>query len=220
MAHLPIDSQHQLVASAHIYPNNPCNASECWSQTLAAVARAHPVVAGELGEFDCEHAFIDEFMKWADANGVSYLGWSWNTYDCAAGPSLIASADGTPTAFGEGLHTHLQATSPSIVNEPPPETPPVREEPPTPPSTPNPQTPPPILTPPAANPSAPNPPAANSPPLPPPPSSPAPSRHKSTRKHKVKKHRTQRGASRIAAQHRFHRQVTKTLGMPAKKSAS
>ncbi len=120
LTHLPIDSEHQLVASVHVYPNNPCNSLSCWSEAIAAVARLHPVVAGELGEFDCQHSFIDQFMNWADANGVSYLGWSWNAYDCAGGPSLIASADGTPTAFGAGLRDHLQLTSPSLVNSPPP----------------------------------------------------------------------------------------------------
>lgn len=145
LSHLPIDSQRQLVASVHIYPNNPCNSTECWSSTVAAVARLHPVIAGELGEFDCRHTFIDQFMNWADANGVSYLGWSWNTYDCANGPSLIASADGTPTAFGAGLHLHLQQTSASIVNNPPPEAPSGEEPVPT---TPGPETAPPSSPPP------------------------------------------------------------------------
>jgi endoglucanase len=219
--HLPIDSQHQLVASVHIYPNNPCNSSECWSKAVAAVARVHPVVAGELGEFDCEHSFIDGFMKWADANGVSYLGWSWNTYDCASGPSLIASADGTPTAFGAGLHTHLLLTSPSTVNEPPPETPPSVEEPPPPPIPPpppappspsSPETPPPIAAPPPAAVPPPAPAAAAAP-------SPSPPRHQAARKHKVKKHRARRGVSRVAARRRLHRDVTKTSKAPAKKSS-
>jgi hypothetical protein len=118
--HLPVDSEHQLVASVHVYPNNPCNTEACWSSTIAAVARAYPVVAGEIGEFDCQHQFIDQFMRWADANGVSYLGWSWNTADCAAGPALISSATGTPTAFGEGLRQHLKETSPEVVGSPPP----------------------------------------------------------------------------------------------------
>jgi hypothetical protein len=118
--HLPVDSEHQLVASVHVYPNNPCNADACWSSTLAAIARSYPVVAGEIGEFDCQSAFIEQFMNWADANGVSYLGWSWNTYECSAGPALIANVNGEPTAFGAGLRAHLQATSPWLVNSPPP----------------------------------------------------------------------------------------------------
>jgi hypothetical protein len=210
LTHLPIDSQRQLVASVHIYPNNPCNSSECWSYAVAAVARQHPVVAGELGEFDCQHSYIDQFMNWADANGVSYLGWSWNTYDCATGPSLIASVDGAPTAFGAGLRIHLQLTSPSVVNNPPPEAPPA-EEPIVPPTTSNPETPPPAA--------APAPPPAPAPaPAPIPAPAPAPARHKSIRKHKVKKHKARRGASHIATQRRLHRHVTKTPAAHSKKS--
>jgi hypothetical protein len=208
LAHLPIDSQHQLVASLHIYPNNPCNSVECWSGAVAAVARVHPVVAGELGEFDCAHSFIEDFMSWADANGVSYLGWSWNTYDCATGPSLIESADGAPTAFGQGLRDHLQMTSPSLVNSPPPEPPPL-EEPAVPPTATGAETPPP--PPPSASAPAPGAGAGTTPtPAAVFTPTPSPPKHKTTRKHKVKKHRARRAASRIATGHRVHRHVTKT----------
>jgi endoglucanase len=108
LAHLPTDPQNQLVASTHVYPNNSCNSAACWSETLAPIAAQHPVVAGEIGEFDCEDHFVDQFMNWADENDVSYLGWTWNTFDCSSGPALISSPDGTPTAFGQGLRDHLR----------------------------------------------------------------------------------------------------------------
>jgi hypothetical protein len=181
---------------------------ECWSGAVAAVARVHPVVAGELGEFDCAHSFIEDFMSWADANGVSYLGWSWNTYDCATGPSLIESADGAPTAFGQGLRDHLQMTSPSLVNSPPPEPPPL-EEPAVPPTATGAETPPP--PPPSASAPAPGAGAGTTPtPAAVFTPTPSPPKHKTTRKHKVKKHRARRAASRIATGHRVHRHVTKT----------
>lgn len=108
LAHLPEDPQHQLVASAHLYSTKACNSTECWSEALAPIAERYPVVAGEIGEFDCEDHFIDQFMNWADANDVSYLGWTWNTFDCESGPALIADTEGTPTAFGEGLRDRLR----------------------------------------------------------------------------------------------------------------
>src|SRR5205823_2440848 len=52
-----------------------------------------------------------------------YLGWSWNTWSCSAGPSLITSYDGTPTPFGVGLRDRLgalaAATPPSAPAPPP-----------------------------------------------------------------------------------------------------
>ena len=65
------------------------------------------MVAAEIGEDDCAHAFVDRFMDFADARGVSYLGWTWNTWDCRKGPALIVDYTGTPTAFGEGLRARL-----------------------------------------------------------------------------------------------------------------
>lgn len=52
-------------------------------------------------------------MSWADAHGVSYLGWTWNStgppsyWNCSSGPALITSYDGHPTPYGIGLESHL-----------------------------------------------------------------------------------------------------------------
>jgi hypothetical protein len=48
-------------------------------------------------------------MKWFDDRDLSYLGWTWNTWDCSSGPSLISDYDGTPTSYGAGLRDHLRA---------------------------------------------------------------------------------------------------------------
>jgi endoglucanase len=122
LAHLPKDPQNQLVASVHVYPNNTCNSATCWSEVLSPIAGDHPVVAGEVGEFDCEDHFIDQFMNWADANDVSYLGWTWNTFDCSSGPALIANPDGTPTPFGQGLRDRLRTPRMSFEVTPSPVT--------------------------------------------------------------------------------------------------
>jgi hypothetical protein len=50
---------------------------------------------------------VDSFMNWLDAHHLSYLGWTWNTWDCSSGPSLISNYDGTPTNYGLGLKNHL-----------------------------------------------------------------------------------------------------------------
>ena len=75
-----------------------------WEHALAAQV---PVVTGELGENDCAHNYIDQYMSWADAHGISYVGWTWDTWGCSDGPALISDYTGTPTAFGVGFRDHL-----------------------------------------------------------------------------------------------------------------
>ena len=109
-AFLPTDPRHALVASIHTYDFAPClNACRAG---LAKIARRHPVVAGEIGETDCAHGYIEGFMGWADQHGVSYLGWAWDAHHgwtCTGGPSLIKNYDGAPTKYGIGLREHLLA---------------------------------------------------------------------------------------------------------------
>jgi endoglucanase len=71
------------------------------------VAATVPVVAGEIGENDCNGSFVDRFMAWADTAQISYLGWTWNTWDCGSGPALISSYEGVPTGFGAVYRDHL-----------------------------------------------------------------------------------------------------------------
>jgi hypothetical protein len=103
----PHDPLDQLVASFHLYNFSGCNTMACWDASIAPVAEVVPVVTGEIGQNDCAHDFVDTYMDWADAHGISYLGWTWNTWDCGSGPALISDYDGTPTAYGVGLRDHL-----------------------------------------------------------------------------------------------------------------
>jgi endoglucanase len=112
LAHVPTDPLKQLAASFHLYNFNTCITQSCWDANAGAIAKQYPVVTGEMGENDCGHAFIDTYMPWADTNGVSYLGWTWNVWDCSSGPALITDYDGGATGFGAGLRAHLMVTSP------------------------------------------------------------------------------------------------------------
>ena len=109
LAYKPTDPAGNLAAAWHVYNFNTCSNESCWNSTLAPVAAQVPLVAGEIGENTCAHGFVDQVMKWFDDRGLSYLGWTWSTWNCSTGPSLISSYDGTPTAYGIGLRDHLRA---------------------------------------------------------------------------------------------------------------
>ncbi len=113
----PSDPAHQLVVSQHTY--GPAGvAAPCGSgcrNDLAGLAKRHPVVIGELGEVDCKHAYIDNFMKWADKHGIGYIGGAWNairpdSYQCES-PALLENydyPDPKPSRYGVGLRAHLR----------------------------------------------------------------------------------------------------------------
>jgi hypothetical protein len=105
----PTDPDKSLVASFHLYNNTICDTATCWNAEVAPVAAKVPVITGELGEGDCSDTFINTAMSWLDSEGIGYLGWAWNTYDCSSFPSLISDYSGTPTAFGAGFKAHLIA---------------------------------------------------------------------------------------------------------------
>ena len=108
LAYKPTDSAGNLAASWHIYDGNSCDAASCFDTTGAVVAQHVPIIAGEIGENDCAHGFIDTLMPYLDAHGIAYLGWAWNAdFDCANGPGLISNYNGTATNYGVGLQTHF-----------------------------------------------------------------------------------------------------------------
>jgi endoglucanase len=114
MSHKPNDPTGNLVAGFHVYDQarSNCYNLNCWNGAPATLASSVPIITGELGETDCAHGLVDSFVSWADSHGVSYLGWAWNPQNCGQFPALITNLDGTPTAFGQGLHDHLLQINP------------------------------------------------------------------------------------------------------------
>ncbi|MFJ2195211.1 glycoside hydrolase family 5 protein [Streptomyces violaceusniger] len=108
LTYKPNDPAGNLAAAWHTYNFNTCSGESCFNEQLAPVIAQVPFVAGEIGENTCSHGYIDRVMAWLDAKGASYLGWTWNTWDCSSGPSLISDYNGTPTNFGVGLRDHLK----------------------------------------------------------------------------------------------------------------
>jgi endoglucanase len=112
LTHAPNDPLKQLAASFHVYNFNTCKTEGCWDTEVAPVAAKVPLVTGEIGENDCAHGFIDGYMSWADAHGVSYLGWTFNPWDCSTGPALIVDFAGNPSGFGRGYRDHVLSLFP------------------------------------------------------------------------------------------------------------
>ncbi|GCE24153.1 cellulose binding domain-containing protein [Dictyobacter kobayashii] len=108
---LPSNLQSNLVASFHIYPNNACISTSCLDSNVAPIQSSFPVIAGEIGEYDCQHGFIDTIMPWFDSHNIGYLGWAWNTNSCTGTPGLISDFNGTPTGYGQGFKAHLATLS-------------------------------------------------------------------------------------------------------------
>lgn len=107
LKYVPKDPKNKIVAAWHNYALSKCNNVNCWDKVIAPIANSYSVIVGEIGETDCTHKYIDQLMAWMDGKGISYLGWTWNTWDCRKGPALITNYNGTPTAYGVGLRDHL-----------------------------------------------------------------------------------------------------------------
>jgi endoglucanase len=104
----PTDPLGQLVAAWHVYNFGGCTDATCWAANVAGVAGAAPVLLGEFGENDCAHPFVDSLMSWADGQGIGYVAWTWDAWDCNSGPALITDYSGAPTTYGEGVRSHFR----------------------------------------------------------------------------------------------------------------
>ncbi len=94
----PSDPRKQLVAEAHVYGKNECETAACFNSSMRPITKVAPLVFGETGETydgsDCGSSYIQTFMNWADAHGVGYEAWTWDTWGgCGV---LISDYKGTP----------------------------------------------------------------------------------------------------------------------------
>jgi endoglucanase len=111
LSHMPKDPRHQLIAEAHVYGKNSCDAASCFDSTYAPVARRVPLIFGETGETydgsDCGSSYIERFLSWADAHHVGYESWTWDTWgNCSA---LIKDYAGTPfSGYGAWVRSHYR----------------------------------------------------------------------------------------------------------------
>ena len=96
----PSDPDGQLIAEAHVYGKNLCDDVSCFDSSMRPITKAVPMIFGETGETydgsDCGSSYISTFMKWADAHGVGYEAWTWDTWGgCGV---LVKDYNGTPAS--------------------------------------------------------------------------------------------------------------------------
>ncbi|HTV78670.1 MAG TPA: cellulase family glycosylhydrolase, partial [Steroidobacteraceae bacterium] len=110
----------QVGAVWHAYPNGAAasmvdcigTASTCSPATMAAVqgilSAGYPVVITEFGDAigGTTAPLSQMLLPWADTNGVSYMGWTWDVWPGVNQFVLISDASGTPTA---GYGTYVKA---------------------------------------------------------------------------------------------------------------
>ncbi|MBV8118152.1 MAG: cellulase family glycosylhydrolase [Candidatus Eremiobacteraeota bacterium] len=96
----PSDPNNQLIAEAHVYGKNTCDTPACFDSSMRPITKVVPLIFGETGETydgsDCGSSYISTFMNWADAHGVGYEAWTWDTWGgCGV---LIKDYNGTPAS--------------------------------------------------------------------------------------------------------------------------
>lgn len=109
----PHDTLGQLAAAWHLYSssypyNNP--KSTATQQIADTVAARMPLLITEIGDVVGDGAmptFTQSVLPWADKNGYSYLGWTWNNWNFSSNV-LVKDSSGTPTpGFGSYFKQHL-----------------------------------------------------------------------------------------------------------------
>jgi hypothetical protein len=109
----------QIAAVWHAYPAsgqptelNCIGVPTCGPKIMSAVqgilAAGYPVVITEYGDAigGSTAPWASILLPFADVNGVSYFGWTWDTWQGFAANVLITDSAGTPTA---GYGTYVKA---------------------------------------------------------------------------------------------------------------
>lgn len=113
LARRPSDPHGPVGANVSTFDYGPC-IGQCRAD-ISSIATVAPVVTGGFGDTDCNHDFSDEWMRFADSIGASYLAWTWNTTEDYGGchnallEGIGAYYSGAPTGFGIGIRDHLRS---------------------------------------------------------------------------------------------------------------
>jgi endoglucanase len=111
LTYKPIDPLGKLAASWHAYNGTWCTSVSCYETEVAPIAAEVPVIAGEVGNDECDAEWMTTLLDWLDKKEASYLAWVWNTWlgaDCAA-RRLIIDYTGTPSPYGQIYKARLDA---------------------------------------------------------------------------------------------------------------
>jgi len=135
LAYKPVDPANQIGATWHPYPNYVngvpsvrCDNLPSCSATAMAAAQAvvnagYPVVASEYGDSltlvsGAHSPWSQILLPFADAAGISYLGWTWDTWG-GTEFVLIKDGAGTPSfGYGEYVKQHYQCRAAGTANCP------------------------------------------------------------------------------------------------------
>ncbi len=97
----------QLIAGIHNYGYPGWDTPAIWDSIYAPTALQVPVTFGEMG-FD---GYVEKVMPWADAHGIGYLAWTWDTW--GNNQALISDYAGTPTTYGLNFKNYLAGLTPA-----------------------------------------------------------------------------------------------------------
>jgi aryl-phospho-beta-D-glucosidase BglC (GH1 family) len=119
LASKPTDPAHQLGAVWHAYSvpeyptqvdcvNMPGCSATVMDAAIAIKAAGYPVVITEYGDTigGSTAPWASVLLPFADTNGISYLGWTWDTWQGFTANILITDAAGDPT---QGYGTYVKA---------------------------------------------------------------------------------------------------------------
>jgi endoglucanase len=114
LTYKPVDPLRKIVAAWHGYNVSRCHTIACLESEVAPIAAQVPIVAGEIGNNECDGAWMKTLLTWLDRKEIGYFAWVWSAWkadDCSFA-RLILDYDGTPTRYGEFYRAHLAAHTP------------------------------------------------------------------------------------------------------------
>jgi aryl-phospho-beta-D-glucosidase BglC (GH1 family) len=79
-----------------------------WAGDWGFLADTDPIFVSEFGSFDCNPAYSQQLIDYAEQRGLSWSAWAWYPGGCGF-PALIEDWSGTPSATGQIIKTALEA---------------------------------------------------------------------------------------------------------------